>query len=186
MIAGPAYCAAAVPVSTKIPAPMIAPMPMAMMLPGPSERASGDRSASCTMRAIGLRAQYPCPAIALPRLPTRATLAPVSPPHKRAGRAWSAAAMNWRTRSGSTSFHHTPSRFSQLATMTRLRDAEHVADIVRRDAGAHQHRQRGAGGDGLQLVEARAVPGALAGGDGRVRAEELDVAGQLGEAAGPR
>src|ERR1035437_5552354 len=38
MIAGPAYCAAADPVSTKIPAPMIAPIPRVIRFTGPSAR----------------------------------------------------------------------------------------------------------------------------------------------------
>ena len=49
-IAGPAYCAAALPVSTKMPAPMIAPMPSIVRfvalsarfsVPAPSGAASG-------------------------------------------------------------------------------------------------------------------------------------------------
>ena len=39
-MAGPAYCAAAVPVSTKIPAPMIAPMPSVVRFSAPSARLS--------------------------------------------------------------------------------------------------------------------------------------------------
>src|SRR5262249_24225034 len=38
MIAGPAYCAAADPVKTKMPAPMIAPIPKVTRLIGPSAR----------------------------------------------------------------------------------------------------------------------------------------------------
>src|SRR5579859_1428999 len=38
MMAAPAYCAAAWPVSTKMPAPMMAPMPSVMRLMGPSAR----------------------------------------------------------------------------------------------------------------------------------------------------
>src|SRR5450755_3652190 len=38
--AGPAWSAAAWPVSTKIPAPMMAPMPSVMRLTGPRERLS--------------------------------------------------------------------------------------------------------------------------------------------------
>src|SRR5688572_32180124 len=37
-IAGPAYCAAALPVSTKMPVPMIAPMPSATRLTDPRVR----------------------------------------------------------------------------------------------------------------------------------------------------
>ena len=37
-MAGPAYCAAAWPVRTKMPAPMMAPMPSAVRLTGPSAR----------------------------------------------------------------------------------------------------------------------------------------------------
>src|SRR2546425_7877515 len=37
-IAGPAYCADAAPVSTKIPVPIMAPIPSDMRLPGPSAR----------------------------------------------------------------------------------------------------------------------------------------------------
>src|SRR5678816_1726027 len=37
-MAGPAYCAAAVPVRTKMPAPMIAPMPRRVRLRAPSDR----------------------------------------------------------------------------------------------------------------------------------------------------
>src|SRR5687768_7131951 len=37
-MAGPAYCAAALPVSTKIPVPMIAPMPSATRLTDPRVR----------------------------------------------------------------------------------------------------------------------------------------------------
>src|SRR3954468_20886469 len=39
-IAGPAYCAAALPVRTKIPAPMMAPMPSVVRLSGPRARLS--------------------------------------------------------------------------------------------------------------------------------------------------
>ena len=39
-MAGPACWAAARPVSTKMPVPMMPPMPMAMSAPGPSERLS--------------------------------------------------------------------------------------------------------------------------------------------------
>ena len=39
-IAGPAYCAAAWPVSTKMPVPMMAPMPSVTRLIGPSTRFS--------------------------------------------------------------------------------------------------------------------------------------------------
>jgi len=35
---GPAYCAAALPVRTKIPAPMMAPMPSVVRLSGPRAR----------------------------------------------------------------------------------------------------------------------------------------------------
>ena len=44
--AGPAFCEAAVPVSTKMPVPMIEPMPSAVRWSGPSERRSDGRSAS--------------------------------------------------------------------------------------------------------------------------------------------
>src|SRR5437763_779678 len=46
MTAGPACCAAAVPVYTKIPAPMIAPMPMRIRFTGPSARRSSLASAT--------------------------------------------------------------------------------------------------------------------------------------------
>jgi hypothetical protein len=36
MMPGPAYCAAAVPVRTKMPAPIMAPIPIAVMLVAPS------------------------------------------------------------------------------------------------------------------------------------------------------
>ena len=39
-MAGPAYCAAACPVSTKIPAPMMAPIPRVIRLMGPRARLS--------------------------------------------------------------------------------------------------------------------------------------------------
>ena len=39
-MAGPAYCAAAAPVSTKIPAPMMAPMPSVIRLVAPKARFS--------------------------------------------------------------------------------------------------------------------------------------------------
>ena len=45
--AGPAFWDAAVPVSTKIPVPMIDPMPSAVRFHGPSDRRSSPRSASC-------------------------------------------------------------------------------------------------------------------------------------------
>src|SRR6476469_6696792 len=44
--AGPAFCDAAVPVSTKIPVPMIEPMPSAVRCHGPSDRRSRPPSAS--------------------------------------------------------------------------------------------------------------------------------------------
>ncbi len=44
--AGPAFCAAAVPSSTKMPVPMIDPMPSAVRFQGPSERRNSPRSAS--------------------------------------------------------------------------------------------------------------------------------------------
>src|SRR3954470_18015993 len=44
--AGPAFCDAAVPVSTKMPVPMIEPMPSAVRFHGPSERRSCPSSAS--------------------------------------------------------------------------------------------------------------------------------------------
>src|SRR5437899_7146758 len=44
--AGPAFCDAAVPVRTKMPVPMMQPMPSAVRFQGPSERRSSPRSAS--------------------------------------------------------------------------------------------------------------------------------------------
>ena len=44
--AGPAFIDAAVPVSTKMPVPMIAPMPSAVRFHGPSDRLSTPPSAS--------------------------------------------------------------------------------------------------------------------------------------------
>ena len=44
--AGPAFCEAAVPVRTKMPVPMIDPMPSAVRFHGPSDRRSRPRSAS--------------------------------------------------------------------------------------------------------------------------------------------
>src|SRR5262245_25314836 len=44
--AGPAFCDAAVPVRTKMPVPMMDPMPSAVRLSGPSDRRSTLRSAS--------------------------------------------------------------------------------------------------------------------------------------------
>ena len=50
-IAGPANCAAAVPVSTKIPAPIIAPMPSVIRFTGPSARFS---ECSCVSAASAI------------------------------------------------------------------------------------------------------------------------------------
>src|SRR2546426_3341973 len=62
--AGPAYRAAATPVSTKIPAPIIAPTPSAVRCSGPSVRRS-DRSdivsASARSAAMGLVAKRDTP-----------------------------------------------------------------------------------------------------------------------------
>src|SRR5574337_605616 len=68
MMPGPAYCAAAVPVSTKMPAPMIAPIPIEVMLKAPSVFAScrGPPSALSRMLAIGLRAMNPLLAMIFP------------------------------------------------------------------------------------------------------------------------
>ena len=55
-MAGPALCAAACPVSTKIPAPMIAPMPSVIRLIGPSARfreCSCSSAASCMITFSG-------------------------------------------------------------------------------------------------------------------------------------
>src|SRR5690554_5125184 len=57
--AGPAYWAAAVPVNTKMPVPMIAPMPMEIRLKGPSARASvcsPSANASARRSSMDLRA----------------------------------------------------------------------------------------------------------------------------------
>ena len=63
-MAGPANCAAAVPVSTKMPAPMMAPMPRVIRLMGPSARLSvwppsPSPSASAMMVLMGLVANNP-------------------------------------------------------------------------------------------------------------------------------
>src|SRR5436190_11579646 len=50
--AGPAFCDAAVPVRTKMPVPMIDPMPSAVRCHGPSDRRSTPRSASACRSAI--------------------------------------------------------------------------------------------------------------------------------------
>src|SRR5690348_13222706 len=69
MIAGPANCAAAAPVSTKMPAPMIAPIPSVMRLVAPKARfrpCSSPDSASFTRAssdfvAIRLAIQFGSP-----------------------------------------------------------------------------------------------------------------------------
>ena len=53
-IAGPAKFAAATPVSEKIPAPMMAPMPSATSCPAPSERRRLSFSASARITDSGL------------------------------------------------------------------------------------------------------------------------------------
>ena len=50
-MAGPAVCAAAVPVSTKMPAPMMAPMPSIVRLSAPSARLSVTASPSAAASA---------------------------------------------------------------------------------------------------------------------------------------
>ena len=61
-MAGPAYCAAAVPVRTKMPAPMIAPMPIAVMLDRPSvfDIWCVSESPLATISSIDFRAMRPC------------------------------------------------------------------------------------------------------------------------------
>src|ERR1700733_11160098 len=49
--AGPAFCDAAVPVSTKMPVPMIEPIPSAVRCQGPSDRRSWPPSASACRSA---------------------------------------------------------------------------------------------------------------------------------------
>ena len=57
MIAGPVCCAATVPVSTKIPVPIIAPSPTEVSVTGPSTRfRRGEDSISWLMAATDLRA----------------------------------------------------------------------------------------------------------------------------------
>jgi hypothetical protein len=51
-IAGPAYCAAAAPVSTKIPAPMIAPIPSVIRFKGPRARFNACSPSFCDSRRI--------------------------------------------------------------------------------------------------------------------------------------
>src|SRR5437764_2890191 len=50
--AGPAFCDAAVPVSTKIPVPITEPMPSAVRLRGPRARRSVGRAASAWRSAM--------------------------------------------------------------------------------------------------------------------------------------
>ena len=59
MIAGPAYCAAARPVSTKIPVPMMQPMPNRTRLRAPSERFSSPCSSSTLDLRNGLALEHP-------------------------------------------------------------------------------------------------------------------------------
>ncbi len=67
MIPGPAYCAAAVPVSTKMPAPMMAPIPMAMIESGPRDldRLWASASPPATMSSTDLRAIRPVDSITI-------------------------------------------------------------------------------------------------------------------------
>ena len=88
---GPAYCAAAVPVSTKMPAPMMAPMPMAVMLNGPSVLDSLWPSASplFTMSSTDFRVIRPWSAMGCPsnrHVCNRAAFLPAAPgrPHRNA------------------------------------------------------------------------------------------------------
>ena len=57
--AGPANCAAAVPVITKMPAPMIAPTPSVVRLNGPSVRRSVSVCASAVSSSIDFRVKSP-------------------------------------------------------------------------------------------------------------------------------
>src|SRR5436190_4854796 len=65
--AGPAFCDAAVPVSTKMPVPMIDPMPSAVRFSGPSERLRRPRSASARSASSDFFVKNPIP----PMLPWR-------------------------------------------------------------------------------------------------------------------
>jgi hypothetical protein len=56
-MAGPALAAAAWPMSTKMPAPMMLPTPSAIRLQAVSVRRSGTASASATSTAIGFLAK---------------------------------------------------------------------------------------------------------------------------------
>ncbi len=57
MIAGPANCAAARPVSTKMPVPMMQPMPSSTRLVAPSDRLSSPCSCSACICSTVLRAK---------------------------------------------------------------------------------------------------------------------------------
>src|SRR5579872_6628862 len=65
--AGPAFCEAAVPVSTKMPVPMIEPMPSAVRFQGPSDRRSAPPSASALSSVSDFVEKRPMPQRAAPR-----------------------------------------------------------------------------------------------------------------------